>query len=169
MFKLRNHHAHIRLIWLMLLCIMVAIPLLSGCSVSEPPIASGTYITTGKQGHNDIVKVKLNLTEINAETFQNSDGCNVIKVYGPGDRQYYFRNKPYYYAVEFFLYTEAHGNYEKVDIISFERRAGTPLYDGKVDADVCDFLVDFIDGERILIDIMQDNNICSFYLNLESD
>lgn len=182
MFKLRNHHAHIRLIWLMLLCTMVVSLLLSGCHSSkisktymallhqikehllpEPPFVSGTYATTRKQGDNDITEVKLILTEIDVETFQNANGCNVIKAYDT-------RNKPYYYSFELFLYMDAYGDCLQVNVVAFEQQKGAPhTYYGKVNASQCNFGVKnftFVYDNFLLI--TQNGNSCYFYLDMEN-
>lgn len=166
MFKHNKFNAYIRLILLTTLILTSISSLLSGCNAPKTPFIEGTYVTSEVDGSCNISKLKLNLTEVDKDAFQNADGRNVIEAYVSA-------KESHYYAFELFLYVDDVGDYRQLDIIGFERQKGAPhTYYGRIESSQDDLGVSgftFIYAEPIQVLLYQNGSECRFYLKLQEN
>ncbi len=101
---------------------------LPGCRLPKTiSFKAGTYISKNDAGSSTISKIKVVLTEISEEQFNNAEGWNVIREYR-SDR--YIR----YYHVELSVFVDELGAYQQLNIIGFEQLKGAPqTYFGEID------------------------------------
>ncbi len=100
---------------------------LTGCLPKTIPIKAGTYISTNDAGSGTVSKIKVVLTQITEEQFDDAADWNVIREYR-SDR--YIR----YYRFELFAFVDALGAYQQLNVVGVEQQRGAPqTYYGEID------------------------------------
>ena len=91
---------------------------LGGC-VKRNPLIEGEYVSSDKIENPVFPKIKLELYHLNAQSYAEANGKNVIcDVTQSGDEKYF--------SFDLYLYIEELNEYRKLDVNEFEYMGGSP-------------------------------------------
>ena len=112
--------------WIIIFIVSMMVLFFVSCThtYSGNRLKEGTYISEEDFDTEDFSKSRFSIKIINKETFESSNGINVLKV------NYSDRPSSFYYSFEIYLFSKSTNQEELVEIKNFEYDQGVGSYNG---------------------------------------
>lgn len=105
----------------LILCVILFSLLLSACQPKFDSFVEGEYVTTNEVDNAIISKIRLELYNIDEQTYSEANGVNVVWDFTKSGADQYF-------AFDLYLFVNELDEYCKIDLTDFEHLSHSPTY-----------------------------------------